>query len=92
MIEQKKIDALIKEITKKFPDYKGIKPELTKKAILPQTRVYQKLSLRMPKAIKHVMSMKFKKMVRTADAVTMERILVVTIDDDGKIIKISQSR
>lgn len=92
MINKERLRKIKQEITKRFPDFRGIEPEVVEKEIAPQMGVYRKLSLSAPKAIKRVFSLKFTKTVMTVDKVKIKRILLVTLDEEGEIIKISQSR
>jgi len=92
MIDHKKIDKIKKKISKEFPEFKGIEPKLIAKAIGPQEAIYKKLSLGAPKEFKSIYRLKFKKTVETVDEIAMERILIVTLNEQGEIIKITQSR
>ena len=92
MITKKTIDRVKKRVLKRFPEFKGIKPKITEKRIKPQDILYKKLSMGAPKQVKKVFSMKFKKRIRTADKTEIERILTITLDEAGEIIKITQSR
>uniref|UniRef100_A0A7C4XLZ2 Uncharacterized protein n=1 Tax=candidate division WOR-3 bacterium TaxID=2052148 RepID=A0A7C4XLZ2_UNCW3 len=92
MVDEEKIKQIKREIAKRFPDFRDVEPKVVKKTIQPQRGVYKKLALEAPAGIKRVFSLKFKKTVRTVDAVKINRILVVTVDESGEIIKISQSR
>jgi hypothetical protein len=92
MINQHKITKIKKKISREFPEFKGIEPKITEKMIGPQDAVYKKLSLGVPKQFRRIYRLKFKRVVETADAIEMERILVVTLDEGGEIIKITQSR
>ncbi len=92
MIDEKKLKKIKKEIALRFPDFKDVEPKIIKKVISPQKSVYRKLSLGTPKGIKEVYSLQFKKTILTVDAVKIKRILVVSLNEEGEIIKISQSR
>jgi len=92
MIERKIINSIKRKISKEFPEFKGVEPKVTEKKIGPQDKIYRKLSLGVPKYFKQIYRLKFKKVVKTVDNITMERILNVTLDDQGEIIKITQSR
>ncbi|MEO0142970.1 MAG: hypothetical protein ABIL70_04525 [candidate division WOR-3 bacterium] len=92
MVDEKKLKKIKKEIMARFPDFRDVEPRLIKKVVAPQKSVYRKLSLGLPKGVKEVYSLQFKKTVRTVDAVKINRILVVTLNEKGEIIKISQSR
>lgn len=92
MIDDKKINRIIRDVLNKFPEFKGIEPKITEKVVPPQHGVYKKLSLGVPKVFRKFFSLQFKRVVKTADAVKLERILIVTLDEQGEIIKISQTR
>ncbi|MEO0095604.1 MAG: hypothetical protein ABIL46_07145 [candidate division WOR-3 bacterium] len=86
------IKKIKKEVAKQFPEFKGIEPDVVKKKILPQKTLYKKLSLGVAEVTKTVISFRFVKKVKMADNIAMKRILIVTTDEQGRIIKISQSK
>lgn len=92
MIDRKKINKIKRKILKEFPEFKGIEPKITEKKIRPQSAIYRKLSLGEPKQFRTIFRLKFKKKIETVDKVKIERILIVTLDEHGKIIKITESR
>jgi hypothetical protein len=92
MIDQKKIIRVKKRIAREFPEFKGVEPQITEKAISPQERVFKKLSMGVPKEFRSVYSLRFRKTVTTVDHIKIERILIVTLDQEGGIIKITQSK
>lgn len=92
MIERKQIEKIKRKISKDFPEFKGIEPKIIKKEIGPQDGLYKKLSLGIPKGFRSIYKLRFKRMVETVDKIEMERILIVTLNEQGKIIKITQSR
>lgn len=92
MINRKKITKIKRKISKEFPEFKGIEPTVTEKTIGPQDALYKKLSLSVPKQLKHIYRLKFTRMVHTVDEIEIERILIVTLNDRGEIIKMTQSR
>ncbi len=92
MINKLKLNKVKQEIVKQFPEFKGVKPLITEKVIAPQDTVFKKLSLGAPKEFKRVFRLQFKKRIETADRVALERILTVSLDEQGKIIKITESR
>lgn len=92
MIDKKKINKIIRKISREFPEFKGIEPKITEKKIKPQSAIYKKLSLGTPKRFVRILRLKFKKKVETVDHVEIERILTVNLDEQGEIIKITESR
>lgn len=92
MLETKILSDIKKIISKQFPEFKGIEPKVIKKKIAPQQIVYKKLSLGEPKGAKTVFNLRFERKIKTVDAVVMKQILVVTTNESGQIIKISQSK
>lgn len=92
MINRKQIAKIKRKISRDFPEFQGIKPTITEKEIKPQDKIYKKLSLTVPKQFRRIYKLKFRRTVETVDKVKMERILVVTLDEQGKIVKITQSK
>jgi hypothetical protein len=92
MIDRKKIIKIKRKISKEFPEFKGIEPTVTEKTIGPQDVLYKKLSIGVPKQLRHIYRLKFTRMVHTADETKLERILIVTLNDCGEIVKMTQSR
>jgi hypothetical protein len=92
MISRKKIKRIKRKISRQFPEFKDIEPKIIEKQIGPQDVIYKKLSLGIPKEFRKIFKLQYKKIVETVDEVTMERILTVTLNERGEIIKITQSR
>lgn len=92
MFSTKTLHRIKKEIEKQFPEFKGIKPKVIEKKIAPQKGVYKKLSLSLPEETRTVFSLRYERKIKTADAIAMKQILIVTADNMGRIIKISQSK
>ena len=92
MINKKQLNNVKKKISQEFPEFKGIEPKITEKKIAPQEELYRKLELGAPKQFRSVYRLQFKKTIQTVDHVAIERILTVTLDEQGEIIKITQSR
>ncbi len=92
MLETRILKKIKKLIDREFPEFRGIKPKVVKKSIAPQKSVYKKLSLGVPKEIRTVFNLRFEKMAKTADAVSIRQILIVTTSESGEIIKVSQSK
>ncbi|OGC42185.1 hypothetical protein A2Y85_01495 [candidate division WOR-3 bacterium RBG_13_43_14] len=91
-MEKNKISKIIKQIYKNFSEFKDVKPLITDQIITPQTSIYRKLSIGAPKAVKKITRLKFKKKVYTRDRAKLERILIVTLDEKGQIMKTSMSK
>ena len=92
MIDKHKIDEIKKIISKRFPEFKDVEPKITQKTIKPQTELYKKLSLGTPKRLSKIFKLKFAKKIETADNVEIKRLLVVTLDSQGEIVKITETR
>ncbi|MGQ9465495.1 MAG: hypothetical protein ACUVQ4_07295 [bacterium] len=92
MLESKILTQIKKKIAKQFPEFAGIEPRVIKKKVAPQKVVFKKLSLGVPKDAKTIFSLRFERKIKTIDAVVMKQILVVTTNELGQIIKISQSK
>jgi hypothetical protein len=92
VIDRKKLDKIKKRIFKEFPEFKGVEPKVKEKKIRPQSTLYKKLSLGTPKRFKKIVTLKFKKKIKTVDQIEIERILTVTLDEENKIIKVTESR
>ncbi len=92
MVDEKKINEIKRKISKEFPEFKGVEPQITEKKIKPQSALYRKLSLGTPKQLIRIVRLRFKKKVETVDKVEIERILTVSLNEEGEIIKITGSR
>ncbi|MBA7515035.1 hypothetical protein ES705_07073 [subsurface metagenome] len=92
MIGSRKINIIKRKISKEFPEFKGVEPKITEKLISPQDTIYRKLSLGRAKRIRRIFRLKFQRRIETADQVEIERILTVTLDEKGEIMKITESR
>ena len=91
-IGRSQIDRVKRKIAKDYPEFKGIEPRVTEKDVKPQDEWYKKLDLGVPKHFRHICRLQFTKSVKTADRVPIERILMVTLDEKFKIIKVIESR
>ncbi len=91
-MEKSKISKIIKQTYKNFSEFKGVKPLIAARIIKPQTSIYRKLSMGSPKTAKKITTLKFKRKITTADRVELERILTITVDEKGRIVKTSMSR
>lgn len=91
-IGRSQIDRVKRKIAKDYPEFKGIEPRVTEKDVKPQDEWYKKLDLGVPKHFRHIYRLQFTKSVKTADRVPIERILMVTLDENFKIIKVIESR
>ncbi len=92
MIDRKRITAIKRKISREFPEFKGIEPKITEKKIRRQDSIFKKLSLGAPKHFVRIFRLKFRKKVETVDHTEIERILTVSLNEQGKIIKITESR
>ena len=92
MIDRKKINEVKKIVIKQYPEFKGIEPKIITKTIKPQYALFKKLSLGIPKQQKQITKLKFTKEILTNDKTKLERIILVTLNDKGEIIKIAESR
>lgn len=92
MIDAKTVARISRDIQRQFPEFQHVRPEVKEKALIPQRQLYAKLNLGMPKHPRRVYTLTFRKDVRTSDDVPLRRILIVTLDERGAIVKISQSR
>ena len=92
VIDGEHIDRIKKKIAKEFPEFKDVEPEVTSKKIEPQSDVFGKLDLGVPKQYRTIYHLKFERSVKTADGILMDRILVVTLDENFRIIKTVESR
>ncbi len=92
MLDKKIIEKIKKEVGRQFPAFKGVKPRVIKKKIPPQKGVYRKLSLEVINTTRTVFSFKFVKKIRLERNVSINQILLITTDEHGEIIKISQSK
>lgn len=92
LIKRAQIERIKRKIAQDYPEFKGIEPKITEKEVSPQDDIYRKLKLGVPKQFRHIYRLKFTKVVETADRVPIDRILMVTLDEDFEIIKIIESR
>jgi len=92
VIDPQRIAEIKRKISREFPEFKDIEPKITEKKIRPQDSIFKKLSLGRPKQFVTIFRLKFKKKVETVDHTEIERILIVSLDEQGEIIKITESR
>ncbi|KPK72213.1 hypothetical protein AMJ87_05415 [candidate division WOR_3 bacterium SM23_60] len=92
MITKHQIRKIKRHIAKEFPEFKGVQPVLTERIIRPQSSLYKKLSLGIPKGLRKIFKLRFTKTIETADHTEIERILTVSLDEQGEIIKITETR
>lgn len=92
LIERHHIEKVMQKIAEEYPEFKGIEPKVTEREIKPQDEIFRKLQMGLPKQFKHIYRLKFAKVVETEDKVPIDRILLVTLDENFEIIKISESR
>jgi hypothetical protein len=79
-------------VIKRFPEYAKVKPEISVARIEPQTNIFQKLSLGLPKRRVTIYKMRFRKDVTTEDKLMMRKILTITFNKQGDILKITESK
>jgi hypothetical protein len=91
-IDRAQIDRVKRKIAQDYPEFKDIEPKVTEKDVKPQDELYKKLKMGVPKQFRHIYRLQFTKSVRTADQVPIERILLVTLDENFEIIKVIESR
>ena len=92
MIDKKKIKRVKRLIARNFPEFKNIEPKVTENEIEPQNDIYKKLSLGTPKRFRKIVKLKFRKRIKTADQMALEKILTVTLDERGDVVKITESK
>ena len=91
-INRNRIEEIKKKIAREYPEFKDIEPMITEKDIGPQDEIFQKLDMGVPKQLRHIYRLKFTKVVEAKDSVSLDRILMVTLDENLEIIKIIESR
>lgn len=92
MIERHHIEKVMQKIAEEYPEFKGIEPKVTEREIKPQDEIFRKLQMGVPKQFRHIYRLKFARVIETEDKVPIDRILLVTLDENFEIIKISESR
>jgi hypothetical protein len=91
-IERRHIEKVMQKIAEEYPEFKNIEPKVTEREIKPQDALFEKLQMGVPKQFRHIYRLKFSRVIETEDKVLIDRILLVTLDEDFEIIKISESR
>jgi hypothetical protein len=92
MISERQIRKIKRHVAKRFPEFKDVQPVLSERTIRPQSSLYKKLSLGVPKKLRKIFRLRFTKTIETVDHTEIERILTVSLDEHGEIIKITESR
>ena len=92
LIERRHIEKVLQKIAEEYPEFKDIEPMITEKEIQPQDEIFQKLDMGVPKQFRHIYRLTFTRVIETEDKVPIDRILLVTLDENFEIIKISESR
>jgi hypothetical protein len=92
LIDRQHIEKVMQKIAEEYPEFEGIEPKVTEKEIKPQGGIFEKLKMGVPKQLRHIYRLKFARVVETEDNVLLDRILLVTLDENFEIIKISESR
>jgi len=92
IISASQLGRIRRKISKEFPEFKDVQPTITEKIIKPRSSLYKKLALGVPKQTRKIFRLKFAKIIQTVDRARIERILMVSLNAQGKIIKITESR
>jgi hypothetical protein len=92
LIDHSRIDQIKKKIAQEYPEFKDIEPKITEKEVKPQDGIYEKLDIGVPKQFRHIYRLAFRKVIETEDKIAIDRILLVTLDENFEIIKITESR
>jgi hypothetical protein len=92
MISERQLRKIKRHIAREFPEFKGVEPILTEKIIKPQRSLYRKLALGVPKKLQRIFRLRFTKTIEAADHTEIQRILTVSTNEQGEIIKITESR
>jgi hypothetical protein len=92
LINRPRIEKIKQQIAQAYPEFKGIEPKITEKDVSPQDEIFQKLDIGVPKQLRHIYRLKFTRVIETTDKVPIDRILMVTLDENFEIIKIIESR
>jgi hypothetical protein len=92
MIERRHIEKVMQKVAEEYPEFRGIEPMITEREIKPQDEIFQKLDMGVPKQFRHIYRLKFMRVIETEDKVPIDRILLVTLDENFEIIKMSESR
>ncbi|MFX0139376.1 MAG: hypothetical protein ACFFDN_37395 [Candidatus Hodarchaeota archaeon] len=94
-LPDEKIDALKKTITKQFPEFKNIEPDIKTTEITPNVNAMAKLGIdtkRTPVQKQQVHIATFGTQVKADDGSTTQKIVRATLDEQGNIIRISHSK
>lgn len=92
MLKQKIVQKIQRSVIREFPEYAKIRPIVTTARIEPQMSIFKKLSMGVPKHRVTVYKMRFKKDITAEDDVILKKILTVTFNSKGDIIKITESK
>ena len=92
LIDRHHIERVMQKVAEEYPEFKGIEPIITEREIKPQDGIFEKLDMGVPKQFRHIYRLKFSRIIETEDKVPIDRILLVTLDENFEIIKISESR
>ena len=92
LIDREHLEKIKKEIADQYPEFKDVEPEISEKTIRPQDAIYRKLDMGVPKQFKSIYRLKFERVVMTADETPIDRILLVTLDENFEIVKVVESR
>lgn len=92
LIDRRHIEKVMQKVAEEYPEFKGIEPIVTEREIRPQDEIFEKLDMGVPKQFRHIYRLKFSRIIETEDKVPIDRILLVTLDENFEIIKMSESR
>lgn len=91
-IDREQLARIKQRIADEYPEFKGVEPKIHEKRIKPQAELYAKLDMGVPKQFINIYRLRFERTVMTEDQVPIQRILLVTLDENFEIIKIAESR
>lgn len=91
-IDHARLAEVKKKIADEYPEFKDVEPRIYEERIKPQAELYAKLDMGVPKQSVNIYRLRFERTVTTEDQVSIERILLVTLDENFEIIKIAESR
>ena len=91
MDKDKVKEIVVEHIKKHYPEYADIEPEVEEEVVEIEEGTFMKAGM-MPVPPKKLYIAVFKKEIKTEDGGKIKSILRTTLDEDGKIIKISHSK
>lgn len=85
------MDPIVKKIIEKFPEFEGVEPEVREEEITYPSSVFAKAGIT-PLPSKKIKTYTFRKRILLPDGNECEKILRATVDEKGKIRKITLSK